>query len=147
MGSIFSTSMSATGATICLGLSGRQLKDKDFFSKSDPYVVISRPNMGGGFTNVLISETKKNTLNPDWDEFMFQQDKLNGNDKELNLKIEVYDDDGKKGPDPKDELIGTAFYSLKKLEAAAVLGTTLPITDGKKKKPSGQLLVRSYREI
>ena len=51
--------MSATGATICLGLSGRKLKDKDLFSKSDPYVVISRPNMGGGFTNILISETKK----------------------------------------------------------------------------------------
>ena len=58
----------------------------------------------------------------------------------------MYDDDGKKGPDPKDDLIGTAFYSLKKLEAAAVLGTTLPITDGKKNKPSGHLLVRSYRE-
>ena len=46
-------------STISLGLSGRDLKDKDFFGKSDPYVVISRPNMGGGFTSILTSETKQ----------------------------------------------------------------------------------------
>ena len=46
-------------STICLGLSGRDLKDKDFFGKSDPYVIISRPLMGGGFAQVLKSETKQ----------------------------------------------------------------------------------------
>eukprot|EP00091_Calanus_sinicus_P001251 TRINITY_DN11218_c0_g1_i1.p1 TRINITY_DN11218_c0_g1~~TRINITY_DN11218_c0_g1_i1.p1 ORF type:complete len:109 (-),score=43.69 TRINITY_DN11218_c0_g1_i1:79-405(-) len=88
--------------------------------------------------------TKKNTLNPDWDDFLFKEEKWNGNDKELNLKLEVYDDDGRKG---KDDLIGTAFYSLKQLEASALLKTPLPLSDGKKKKPSGQLVVRSYREL
>ena len=46
-------------STISLGLSGRDLKDKDFLGKSDPYVVISRPNMGGGFEMILTSETKE----------------------------------------------------------------------------------------
>ena len=46
-------------STISLGLSGRDLKDKDFLGKSDPYVVISRPNMGGGFEMILMSETKQ----------------------------------------------------------------------------------------
>ena len=46
-------------STISLGLSGRNLKDKDFFGKSDPYVVISRPDMGGGFSKILTSETKE----------------------------------------------------------------------------------------
>ena len=44
---------------ISLGLSGRDLKDKDFLGKSDPYVVISRPNMGGGLEIILTSETKQ----------------------------------------------------------------------------------------
>ena len=59
-------------------------------------------------------------------------------------RIEVYDNGGRKG---KDDLIGTAFYSLKQLEAAALLKTSLPLSDGKKKKPPGQLVVRSYREL
>merc|ERR1711942_30472 len=134
-------------STICLGLSGRDLKDKDFFGKSDPYVIISRPLMGGGFAQVLKSETKQNTLNPDWDDFLFKQDQLNGNDKDLKLRIEVYDDDGKPGQDKKDDIIGTGFFSLKELEAAGILQSQLALSDGKAKKPTGQLLVRSYREI
>ena len=49
-------------STISLGLSGRDLKDKDFLGKSDPYLVISRPNMGGGFEMILTSETKEVNL-------------------------------------------------------------------------------------
>ena len=48
-----------SGSTINLGLSGRDLKNKDLLGKSDPYVVISRPIIGGGFTMILTSETKK----------------------------------------------------------------------------------------
>jgi hypothetical protein len=40
-----------------------------------------------------------------------------------------------------------AFYSLKQLEAAALLKSLLTLSDGKKKKPFGQLCVRSYREL
>lgn len=137
--------MSAT--TISLGLGGRGLKDKDFFGKSDPYVTISKPNASGGFTLLRTSETKDNTLNPDWDDFLFMESDLIGLDKDLNLKIEVYDDDGKKGPDAKDDLIGRGFYSLKKLEAASLLDTALPITDGKSEKSTGKLVVRSYKEL
>ena len=60
-------------STISLGLSGRDLKDKDFFGKSDPYVVISRPNLGGGFEMILTSETKQVKLdfkNRCFDEFL-----------------------------------------------------------------------------
>ena len=58
----------------------------------------------------------------------------------------MFDDDGKKGPDGNDKLIGSGFFSTKKLEAAALLQTLLPLSDGKKEKPSGQLLVRSFKE-
>ena len=46
-------------SSIILGLGARDLKDKDFFGKSDPYVIVSRPLMGGGYAQVLVSETKK----------------------------------------------------------------------------------------
>ena len=63
------------------------------------------------------------------------------------FRIEVYDDDGKKGQDAKDDLIGRGFFSLKKLEAANLVDTELPLTDGKSEKNTGKLLVRSYKEL
>merc|ERR1719341_2304294 len=60
--------------------------------------------------------------------------------------IQVYDDDGKRGPDGKDQLIGSGFFSLRELEAAAMVKSTLPLSDGKKSKPAGYLVVRSFRE-
>jgi len=134
-----------SGTTVSIGLGCRGLKDKDVFSVSDPYVTISRPDATGGFTTLRTSETKKNTLNPDWNDFLFIEKELNGKDKDLNLRIQVFDDDGKKGPDGKDKLLGTGFFSIRQLEAAALLKSTLPIQDGKKQKPAGQLVVRSCK--
>jgi len=134
-------------ATVSIGLGARGLKDKDFFSHSDPYVTVSRPDVsGGGFIAIRTSETIRNTLNPDWSDFLFNVDELNGNDKELNIRIQVFDDDGKKGPDEKDDLLGTGFFSTKQLEAAALLNSALPLYDGRHQKVSGNLLVRSFKE-
>ena len=67
-------------------------------------------------------------------------------DKCYHFRIQVYDDDGKRGPDGKDQLIGSGFFSLRELEAAAMVKSTLPLSDGKKSKPAGYLVVRSFRE-
>merc|ERR1711874_929447 len=135
-----------SGKSISLGLGARNLRDQDFFGVSDPYVVISRPNPSGGFTKIRTSETKKNTLNPNWNDFLFTEAELNGYDRDLKLMIQVYDDDGKKGPDGKDQLIGSGFFSLKELEAGSIVNTNLPLTDGKRSKSPGFLVVRSYKE-
>jgi len=135
-----------TGPTISIGLGARGLRDRDFLSLSDPYVTIARPDTGGGFRVVRTSETKKNTLNPDWNDFLLVESELNGNNKELKLRIQVFDDDGKIGPDKRDQHIGTGFFSLKELEAAALVNAGLPLTDGKRQKTTGQLLVRSFKE-
>jgi len=135
-----------SGKSISLGLGARNLRDRDFFGVSDPYVVISRPNPSGGFTKIRTSETKMNTLNPNWNDFLFTESELNGYDKDLKLMIQVYDDDGKKGADSKDQLIGSGFFSLKELEAGSIVNTSLPLTDGKRSKSPGSLLVRSYKE-
>ena len=47
---------------------------------------------------------------------------------DLLPRIEVFDDDGKKGPDSKDKLLGTAYYSLKELEASATVRSPLQVT-------------------
>lgn len=44
---------------ISIGLGARGLKDQDFFTVSDPYVTISRPDAQGGFVKIRTSETKK----------------------------------------------------------------------------------------
>ena len=62
------------------------------------------------------------------------------------IRIEIFDDDGKTGPDRKDDVLGSGFYSLKHLEAAALMNVSLPISDGKSQKDAGQLLVRSFKE-
>jgi len=130
---------------ICVGLSGRKLKDHDTFSKSDPYFALSRPSPNGSFSLLRTSETKKNTLNPDWNDIMLSEMDVCGGDRDLNLRLEVYDDDGKKGPDGKDKLIGVGFFSLKQLEAANTVQSPLQITDGKKTKTRGQILVRTFK--
>ena len=47
---------------------------------------------------------------------------------DLLPRIEVFDDDGKKGPDSKDKLLGTAYYSLKELEASATVRSPLQVS-------------------
>jgi len=133
-----------SSAKVGLGLGARGLKDKDWGpGVSDPYVVISRPSSTGGFQMLRTSETKKNSLNPDWNDFLFTENELNGGDETLKLKIEVFDDDGKKGPDGKDKLLGTGYFSLKELEASATVRSPLQLGDGKKGKRAGDLVVRS----
>ena len=45
-------------------------------------------------------------------------------------RIEIFDDDGKKGPDGKDKLLGTGYFSLKELEASATVRSPLQVTIG-----------------
>lgn len=137
----------SSGKKIMIGFGARKLRDKDMMSKSDPFLMISRPSISGGFTMLRTSETKKNTLNPDWGDFFFEESELIGQDRELNLKFEVFDDDGKKGYDKKDKLLGSCWLNLKQLEAAALVKSPQPLSDGKSSKSAGHLVVRSYKEM
>eukprot|EP00088_Acartia_fossae_P029734 TRINITY_DN3062_c0_g1_i7.p1 TRINITY_DN3062_c0_g1~~TRINITY_DN3062_c0_g1_i7.p1 ORF type:complete len:301 (-),score=60.29 TRINITY_DN3062_c0_g1_i7:168-1070(-) len=130
---------------VTLGLGARNLRDTDYFSKSDPFIVISKPTLSGNFEIIRTSETKKNTLNPDWKDFYFKTDEICNGDATLNIKFEIYDDDGKKGMDGKDKLIGQGFFSLKFLESAYNVHTKLPLMDGKNKKNRGSLVVRTFK--
>jgi hypothetical protein len=133
-------------AAVTLGLGARNLKDTDYFSKSDPFVVVSKPTLSGGFEVIRQSETKNNTLNPDWTDLYFKVDEICNGDITLNIKFEVYDDDGKKGLDSKDKLIGQGFFSLKHLESAYNVHSNLALLDGKNnKKNKGSLAIRTFK--
>jgi len=111
------------GPSISIGLGARNLRDRDWLSKSDPYIVISRPSTTGSFQVLRKSETKKNCLNPDWADFLLNDREVGPHEQELRLKIEIFDNDFNSA----DQLLGVTHLSLKQLEAAATLGTSLKI--------------------
>ena len=84
-------------SSVALGLNGVKLKNKDLFSKSDPYVVISQSTLGGrGWVPIRTSETKQvkavvvenyqchfqNNLNLEWSEFLIYRTELPARDDE-----------------------------------------------------------------
>merc|ERR1712172_319267 len=131
----------SNGPSISIGLGARNLRDRDWLSKSDPYIVISRPSTTGSFQVLRKSETKKNCLNPDWADFLFNEREVGPHEQDLRLKFEIYDNDYNSA----DQLLGVTHLSLKQLEAAATLGTSLKIGgSGNGKVNAGSLVVRSF---
>jgi len=128
-------------ASVVIGLSGRNLKDLDLFSKSDPYVVISRQTQpGGAFQALRKSETINNNLNPDWKDFLIYESEL-GTGTNDDIEIEVFDDDGKPGRDRNDQSIGFIKTRVSRLNA----GETFEIRSRKKGGVTGKVVVRTLR--
>jgi hypothetical protein len=69
----------------------KSLEKKDFFGKSDPYLVISKMNKDQSWTAVHTTETYKKTLNPNFKPFHISSLKLCNNDKERPIRIECFD--------------------------------------------------------
>ncbi|KAH8855223.1 uncharacterized protein DC041_0008731 [Schistosoma bovis] len=59
-------------------MNGANLDKKDFFGKSDPYVIIYRRNERGKLQKCYRSEVIKNTLFPDWKPILICLDRLCG---------------------------------------------------------------------
>lgn len=111
--------------SLTLELRGFHLANRDLFSKSDPYFVISKQTSFGGWIPIRTSETVKNDLNPVWRRLTLLAQELPREGEKL--RFEVYDDDGKLGPDASDHLIGDGFFSLEELEKAFDARMPLPI--------------------
>ena len=77
--------------TIKVQFAAENLDKKDFFGKSDPYVVISKGFSNGKFVKVHETEVIKNTLNPTWKPFNIPVRTLCNNDYDRELKFDVYD--------------------------------------------------------
>uniref|UniRef100_A0A672QBC0 Copine-8-like n=1 Tax=Sinocyclocheilus grahami TaxID=75366 RepID=A0A672QBC0_SINGR len=85
--------------SVLMQFCGNKLDKKDFFGKSDPFLVFYRSNEDGTFTICHKTEVVKNTLDPVWQAFKIPVRALCNGDYDRAIKIEVYDWDRDGGHD------------------------------------------------
>ncbi|XP_060916296.1 copine-4 [Labrus mixtus] len=96
-----------------LSFSARKLDDKDFFSKSDPFLEIFRINDDGTESLVHRTETVMNNLSPVWKSFKVSLNTLCSGDQDRELKCTVWDWDS----NGKHDFIGEFQTTFKEVRA------------------------------
>ncbi|XP_010803377.1 copine-8 isoform X2 [Bos indicus] len=123
-----------------------KLDKKDFFGKSDPFLVFYRSNEDGSFTICHKTEVVKNTLNPVWQAFKISVRALCNGDYDRTVKVEVYD----WNRDGSHDFIGEFTTSYRELSRGQsqfnVYEVINPRKKGKKKKytNSGTVTLLSF---
>ncbi|XP_029901904.1 copine-8 isoform X1 [Myripristis murdjan] len=133
--------------SVMMQFCGNKLDKKDFFGKSDPFLVFYRSNEDGTFTICHKTEVVKNTLNPVWQAFKIPVRALCNGDYDRTIKIEVYDwdRDGR-----SHDFIGEFSTSYRELSRGQsqfnVYEVVNPKKKGKKKKylNSGTVTLLSF---
>uniref|UniRef100_A0A8C9RJP7 Copine 8 n=1 Tax=Scleropages formosus TaxID=113540 RepID=A0A8C9RJP7_SCLFO len=97
--------------SVMMQFCGNKLDKKDFFGKSDPFLVFYRSNEDGTFTICHKTEVVKNTLNPVWQAFKIPVRALCNGDYDRTIKVEVYDWDR----DGSHDFIGEFTTSYREL--------------------------------
>uniref|UniRef100_I3J133 Copine 4 n=3 Tax=Percomorphaceae TaxID=1489872 RepID=I3J133_ORENI len=97
-----------------LSFSARKLDDKDFFSKSDPFLEIHRLNDDATLQLVYRTETVMNNLNPVWKTFKVSLNSLCSGDHERKLQCTVWDWDS----NGKHDYIGEFEATFKEMRGA-----------------------------
>ncbi|KAM9404570.1 copine-4 isoform 2-T2 [Salvelinus alpinus] len=97
-----------------LSFSARKLDDKDFFSKSDPFLEIFRMNDDDTLQLVHRTETVMNNLNPVWKTFKTSLNSLCSGDRDRPLKCTVWDWDS----NGKHDYIGEYQATFKEMRGA-----------------------------
>ncbi|XP_046889802.1 copine-4 isoform X1 [Hypomesus transpacificus] len=97
-----------------LSFSARKLDDKDFFSKSDPFLEIFRINDDSTTQLVHRTETVMNNLNPMWITFKVSLNSLCSGDHDRKLKCTVWDWDS----NGKHDFIGEFEATFKEMRGA-----------------------------
>lgn len=136
------TITTTTDSTI-VTCSATGLDKKDFFGKSDPYLIVKR-EIGGAMVEVLRTETLKKTLNPQWKPVIVRTETLGSATKPILIEVWDWDAVG------KDDIIGTATCA--DIFACPPDGATnaeVQITAEKKggKKPSGTVRFAIQRKV
>ncbi|XP_007888436.1 copine-9 [Callorhinchus milii] len=128
-------------------LCANKLDKKDFFGKSDPFLVFYRSNEDGTFTICHKTEVVKNTLNPVWQPFTIPVRALCNGDYDRTVKVDVYDWDR----DGSHDFIGEYTTSYRELSRGQsqfnVYEVLNPKKRGKKKKyvNSGTVTLLSFK--
>ncbi|XP_075443215.1 copine-4 [Ascaphus truei] len=97
-----------------LSFSARKLDDKDFFSKSDPFLEAFRMNDDGTQQLVHRTEVVMNNLNPVWKTFKVSLNSLCSGDHDRKLKCIVWDWDS----NGKHDFIGEFTTTFKEMRGA-----------------------------
>uniref|UniRef100_A0A674JGW3 Copine 8 n=1 Tax=Terrapene triunguis TaxID=2587831 RepID=A0A674JGW3_9SAUR len=132
--------------SVLMQFCANKLDKKDFFGKSDPFLVFHRSNEDGSFTICHKTEVVKNTLNPVWQAFKISVRALCNGDYDRTIKIEVYDWDR----DGSHDFIGEFTTSYRELSRGQsqfnVYEVINPKKKGKKKKyiNSGTVTLLSF---
>ena len=115
-----------------LYVSGRNLKNMDMFSKSDPLcVVFEKAQDRDEWFEIGRTEFIKDTLNPNFEkaidvDFFFE--------KSQQLKFEFIDDDGGDSDDPYYDIIGSSIMQLSVVMSAKGQTVSKPlVVPGKRK--------------
>uniref|UniRef100_A0A672IH90 Copine-8 n=1 Tax=Salarias fasciatus TaxID=181472 RepID=A0A672IH90_SALFA len=115
--------------SVMMQFCGNKLDKKDFFGKSDPFLVFYRSNEDGTFTISHKTEVKKNTLNPVWQAFKIPVRALCNGDYDRTIKVEVYDWDRDGGHD----FIGEFSTSYRELSRGQSQFNVYEVVNPKKK--------------
>ncbi|XP_035499148.1 copine-8-like isoform X2 [Scophthalmus maximus] len=120
--------------SVMLQFCGNKLDKKDFFGKSDPFLVFYRSNEDGSFTICHKTEVVKNTLDPVWQAFKIPVRALCNGDYDRSIKVEVYDWDRDGGHDFIGEF-STSYREMSRSQSQFHIYEVLnPKKKGKKKK-------------
>ncbi|XP_021265709.1 copine-9 isoform X5 [Numida meleagris] len=114
---------------VTMQLCANKLDKKDFFGKSDPFLVFYRSNEDGTFTICHKTEVVKNTLNPVWQPFTIPVRALCNGDYDRTVKIDVYDWDR----DGSHDFIGEFATSYRELSRAQSQFTVYEVLNPRKK--------------
>ncbi|XP_070709571.1 copine-8 [Pempheris klunzingeri] len=115
--------------SVMMQFCGNKLDKKDFFGKSDPFLVFYRSNEDGTFTICHKTEVVKNTLNPVWQAFKIPVRALCNGDYDRTIKVEVYDWDR----DGSHDFIGEFSTSYRELSRGQSQFNVYEVVNQKKK--------------
>lgn len=117
---------------IILQFSGIQLDKKDWFGKSDPFLVFHKSTESNNFVVVHKTEVIKNTLNPKWKKFTIPIAELCNGDLDRNLKVVCWDWNAI----GKENLIGEFYITLREISESMPGSKRIPLINPNKKNSS-----------
>ncbi|XP_012672772.2 copine-8 isoform X3 [Clupea harengus] len=122
--------------SVMMQFCGNKLDKKDFFGKSDPFLVFYRSNEDATFTICHKTEVVKNTLNPVWQAFKIPARALCNGDYDRTIKVEVYDWDR----DGSHDFIGEFSTSYRELSRGQSQFNVYEVINQKKKNKKKKYL-------
>ncbi|GFO14211.1 copine iv [Plakobranchus ocellatus] len=128
----------------CMKFAAKKLENKDFLSKSDPFLEICRKRKNDRWQIIYRSPYVKDDLSPKWPPFVLPVRSIFGPDKTSPAKIRVYDWESNE----EHELIGEAICNFEDFTMAQDSEFSWPCVNEEKKskkKDCGKIILRSLQ--